>query len=455
VQFDGPIQSAWKQALTQAGVKIFDYLPDFSYVVRMPSDTVSTVSAIEHVRWVGIFQPAFRISKGAMGKLYSQGGMQKAVVELRVNLFPGVDTDAVEDQIRELGGVVQEKHSTKLKTSLKVDIPADRIADLPAIDDVKWIEPLPEWKLFNDVSTDIMKVRTARDASGLYGSGQVVGVADTGLDQGDIAPENLHDDFEDGNGNSRVLKIINRVADDEPGCDYRTGHGTHVAGSVLGNGVMSGSEPSTNSFLADSHAGIAPKAELVFQALEDIYSGYLLGIPNDLNELFAEADNAGAHLHTNSWGASYAGAYTAFSQDVDEYMWNNPDFLILFAAGNEGADLDADGVIDPYSVAAPATAKNCLTVGASEGYRPTDGGLDESWASEWWLERLYPPPPINNDHVSDNDCGMAAFSSRGPTIDGRYKPEIVAPGTNILSTRSGAIESYGPIGWAAPAWPRP
>ena len=31
-------------------------------------------------------------------------------------------------------------------------------------------------------------------------------------------------------------------------------------------------------------------------------------------------------------------------------MWDNPDFLILFSAGNEGADLDADGVIDKYNL---------------------------------------------------------------------------------------------------------
>ncbi len=44
--------------------------------------------------------------------------------------------------------------------------------------------------------------------------------------------------------------------------------------------------------------------------------------------------------------------------------------------------------------------------------------------------------PISNDPISDNPNGVAAFSSRGPTDDGRIKPEIVAPGTNIISTRS-------------------
>jgi subtilisin family serine protease len=44
--------------------------------------------------------------------------------------------------------------------------------------------------------------------------------------------------------------------------------------------------------------------------------------------------------------------------------------------------------------------------------------------------------PIASSMLSETPKGLAAFSSRGPTQDGRLKPEIVAPGTNILSTRS-------------------
>ena len=445
VQFDGPVMPQWKDALKQVGVEIFDYLPDFSFVVRMAAASTATVEAMPHVRWVGIFQPAFRISQKAMATLYSQGSEQDApMTQMRVNLFPGVNLADIETQIRAAGGVVQERFTGTLKTTLKIEIPANRIADLPAIEGVKWVEPMPQWKLSNDVSTDIMNVRTPWNTHGLYGAGQVVGVADTGLDNGSTAPASLHDDFEDGSGGTRVLQIIERVSGDSPSDE--NGHGTHVAGSVLGNGKMSGSDPASNSFPTTAHAGMAPKASLVFQALEHNTNHTLDGIPADLNTLFGEADTAGAHLHTNSWGASVASDYTSFSQDVDEYMWNHPDFLILFSASNDGIDKDADGVIDLYSLGAPATAKNCLTVGASENDRPTGGGYDMPWATGSWAD-LYPAVPISTDHVSNNDRGMAAFSSRGPTLDGRYKPEIVAPGTNILSTRTGAVSTSTTIGW--------
>ncbi|MBW2561410.1 MAG: S8 family serine peptidase, partial [Deltaproteobacteria bacterium] len=155
--------------------------------------------------------------------------------------------------------------------------------------------------------------------------------------------------------------------------------------------------------------------------------------------LFSQADGAGADLHTNSWGTTVNGMYTSSSQDVDEYMWNHRDFLILTSAGNDGIDMDGDGVVDLYSMGSPATAKNILSVGASEGNRPskafTYGGGSNA--------KKYSVDPIFSDLYADDPDGMAAFSSRGPCLDGRYKPDIVAPGTFILSTRSSVASGEG------------
>ena len=58
----------------------------------------------------------------------------------------------------------------------------------------------------------------------------------------------------------------------------------------------------------------------------------------------------------------------------------------------------------------------------------------------------YPTNPVNSDRAADNISGMAAFSSRGPVDDGRLKPDLSAPGTYILSTKSSQTTSTG---WAA------
>jgi len=175
------------------------------------------------------------------------------------------------------------------------------------------------------------------------------------------------------------------------------------------------------------------------------------GLPTDLNELYSQADTAGARIHTNSWGASVNGQYTVDSYNTDIYSWNHKDYTILFAASNDGVDANSDGIIDLDSLGAPGTAKNCITVGATENVRPY-GGINPEHAEDPWDEVQcsgngggaawgncwptdYPANPIKSDLISNHGGGMAAFSSRGPTDDGRTKPDIVAPGTNILSTK--------------------
>jgi subtilisin family serine protease len=174
-------------------------------------------------------------------------------------------------------------------------------------------------------------------------------------------------------------------------------------------------------------------------------------LPEDLNTLFTHAYAAGAYLHTNSWGASADGAYTANASEVDEFLWKHRAMLIFFSAGNDGVDKDQNGIIDPGSISSPGTAKNCLTVGACENQRKHGSapapGYDINW-TDWKSTGQTRWPKLGNaGKVSDNPEGMAAFTSRGPTQDGRIKPAVVAPGTNVLSTRSTAYTSSTPPLW--------
>ncbi|WP_436491837.1 putative Ig domain-containing protein [Actinokineospora sp. HUAS TT18] len=115
---------------------------------------------------------------------------------------------------------------------------------------------------------------------------------------------------------------------------------------------------------------------------------------------------------------------------------------------------------DNDSIGAPATGKNVLTVGASENGKlqsPCDASLTylpqtakeqatfnnrscrdvggqniiPTWG-DWWPDR-YPAEPIKSDSQTGNPQQVTAFSSRGPTDDGRIKPDVVAPGSWILS----------------------
>ena len=239
--------------------------------------------------------------------------------------------------------------------------------------------------------------------------------------------------------------------------DVDSGHGTHTAVSVLGAGDVGG-----------EGQGTAPAAGLLMQTVEDyldfkrrcasIYADgyYLTGIPLDLRVLYQDAYDAGARIHSNSWGSAVAGDYTTDSANTDDFVWDHPDMLITYSAGNEGIDSDpdgdGDGVVDHDSIGSPATAKNVLTVGASENDRNGDYGCyadtgcnggentittyKESWPTD------FPEDPIANDFIAGNAEQMAAFSSRGPTDDGRIKPDVVAPGTWVLSGFSSMHQEY-------------
>ena len=448
VQFTGPVQEAWKERVTKAGGTIFDYIPDFAFVVRMDDAAHTAVTALPEVAWVGPFQPAYKISPDFAGR--------KGMLDLVIQTFPDTALTDLSGQMAPSGARVADASVSEAGGLLRVQADAAQLEALAKIPGVRWIEPFYERVLFNDAARGnaIMGAETAWTTLGLYGQGQIVAVADTGLDTGSLGT--LHQDF-GGNptgcsGTNRVVATYalgrnNNWSDScRSGSVNAGGHGTHVSGSVLGNGCRSGS--TGPSSYANSYAGLAPQAGLVMQSVMDSTCG-LGGLPTDLNTLFSQARSAGARIHTNSWGSAVAGQYTTDSRNTDLFTWNNKDATILFAAGNAGIDANSDGFIDPDSIGAPATAKNTITVGASENNRLTGGYNPGGTCSTWggcWSSR-YPAEPIKSDRLSDNAGGIVAFSSRGPTDDGRIKPDVVAPGSNILSTKSQATYVSG--GWGA------
>ncbi len=424
LQFDGPVMEEWKEACRARGVEFLDYVPDFAFIVRMNGDVREKVEALSSVRWVGDYRPEYRLPEGLKNRRAAKKGGKADYI---VVVFPGADVDGIIGGIKKAGGEVLKRSDSSWKTKLRVKISPDRLDAVAALSGIKWVEEAPVWRYFNNESRRIMDAEASWSTASIFGAGQVVGVADTGLDRGSTST--ILADFKD-----RVLAISNTFNDQTTGADLH-GHGTHVSGSILGNGDLSGANPAAHSYPSTCYAGIAPEASLVFQAL-----GNLTNLPADLNLLFAQAYGGGARIHNNSWGADVAGEYTSDSEDVDEFSWDNKDFLIVFAAGNAGVDSNFDGVIDLYSVGSPATAKNCISVGATENDRPPASSPQPGYPMTygWYWPNDYPAAPISDSYLSDDEDGMAAFSSRGCQLAARWKPEVVAPGTNVVSCRTQA-----------------
>jgi subtilisin family serine protease len=455
VQFTGPITKDMKQKVISAGGELHDYVPNNAFIVRMTAATRKKVEALQIVQSVTIYQPFMRLSQ-RLTNFITTGTrisppkprlpleLEKAPtpsaepepLHLTVTVFKGENLDTVRQELSKAGATVLETATGKRRSRAIVKIPRERALQLAKINAVKWIEEFRMPELHNNVARGIMNVETVWNNHGLRGNNQTVGVSDTGLDTG-INDATMHDDFEGRINNIHSWPVqagygASNTGTDDGADDLDSGHGTHVAGSTLGNGTSSGGV----------FSGVAQAASLVFQAIEqyttfplDPDNYYLTGIPLNLNTLFQEAYDDGVRIHTNSWGGGNPGEYDALSEDVDEFVWDHPDMLILYSAGNDGADADLNNVVDLGSVTSPGTAKNCITVGASENNRPA---INSTWSSRYG-------PIIDTDRVADNANGMAAFSSRGPansdtapTNDDRIKPDLVAPGTMIASTRSQA-----------------
>lgn len=476
----GPPKGEWLETIRALGGTIEGKMPGFALLVGILPSRVPELQAQPWVEGITTYRASMKVSPKLRANVSREFGTTEltsvdlesqgtdANLQVEIAVFPDESTASIAAQIRSSGGMVLSEAPKKLVAIVS----PDTITSLANNQRVQAILPHAFPEFHNDQASQIMGAPTNRIFADLTirGTGQIVGIADSGLDTGNAAT--VHVDFA-----GRVINIVSlpispgfsalvtNPGADDGAQDVNSAHGTHVAGSVLANGAAATTAGSTTV-----PQGTAPEARVFFQAIEQRANWKtaaqltaegipippnwppravgLWGIPDDLNNLFNQTYTGGARIHTNSWGAPRAGIYTVDSREVDEFMWNHRDMLILFSAGNEGQDADANGVIDPDSIGSPGTAKNCVTVGASENNRPAGSTPTPSANINWdeWGGALPRWPQLGSaGHLSDNAGGMAAFSSRGPTDDGRIKPDVVAPGTNILSTRSSAFPGADPL----------
>ena len=425
VLFDGPLQPEWRTSLENAGATLRAYLPDNALLVEAPPESLARLARLAHVAWSGEYRPEHKVQP-LLAALSRQVPDQPVPITLQT--FSPDDVAGLARHLAATGASDIRAAPAKRWGLVRAVLPARAAAELARLPEVQWVEHHEIPRILNDqsMSDDRLNIVPACDDHGLDGAGQIVAIADTGLDTGNT--NTLHPDFA-----GRLLHVFDTGRLTNWSDTYY--HGTHVAGSLLGSGEASSTQ----------YRGAAPAAQLVFQSI--MTAGETLALPDDLNEFYLPPYGLGARIHSDSWGSAVAGEYTADSMTTDEFIWDHPDLLAAYAAGNEGIDQNRDGVVDLASLDAPGSAKNALTVGASESGRvPGTGGYTgRSYGSAWFAD--YPVAPLSSDYISSSPPGepqgMAAYSSRGPTADGRTKPDLVAPGTDIVSVRSRASSATG------------
>jgi serine protease AprX len=423
IQLNGPLLENWRNQLALKGVRLLEYFPRFSYSAKLTANQVADIKNLPFVASVRLYGQqdtgpvALKTAAAPKPPSTSPISGQRRMLIYDLRLHSEQDLQEVLQWLQQRDIVIAGTGKRKIRFYLTED--DQRANEIAALPEVQKIEEYVPPKLHNDMGRVILGI----DSSGgggnpatnidQTGDGQIVGVADTGLDKD-------HPDFQ-----GRIVGVValGRPTDSSD----PQGHGTHVSGSILGDGSASNK----------NIKGTAPSAKLFFQSLLDAEGG-LGGLPVDLNELFEEAYQAGARIHNNSWGAATNSFYTVNSIEVDDFVARRRDMLIVISAGNEGQAANykssQKGYVDWLSIGSPGSCKNALTVGASRSSR-TDYGYSGFSYGEAWPDE-FPDPPIAREKVSGDAESMAAFSSRGPCDDRRIKPDVVAPGTDIVSTKS-------------------
>ena len=379
-----PVTKVAREQVAACGARVVGIIPDRSLLVEADEAALAKLASSATFAGACELAPADKIGVA---------GLTPADDALSVTLVPLADEDvhAVSNAVVALGGQVLVTPSGRVRAR----VPAARLSALAARGDVRWIERYAPAKLLNDVAVNpgLLNVRKAWSAPhGLTGAGQIITVADSGLDTG-----NTNTVMTDFQGRVNLIRTVDGADDRDV-----NGHGTHVAGSIAGDGALSGG----------TIRGVAYGATLnVWQGTQGNY----FYTPDSLDDLFRpDHVNYPSYIFSGSWGYSYGGTYTDLCSEYDDWIWQHPDTLVVLAAGNDYR----------YKVLDPGCAKNTLCVGASESLR-----LGLPYSSH-----------------ADNPAQISYYSSSGLTADGRIKPDLCAPGTYILSTLSTQAASAD-LGW--------
>lgn len=393
VQFRGPITEAARAVIEDQGGVILGYAPDYAFLVSMTGAERSRVAGSSLVQWVGLYQPAFKLSR-----LPEMG--VPGVREMNVLLFPDASTTDASAALTAAGATVKQISENAINKILLIEADTRQAAALAQVGDVQWIEPHFQTQLDNSscqwvVQTNTNGIRRVWDMN-IKGQGQVINITDSGI-------RVTHNQFFDAAvpvptfgdypthrkviGYQRTTPSANIVFGDE---SLNSFHGTHTSCTAAGDDAPNA---------ADARDGMAINAKIYFN---DGGGGPDAGIltPLDLNELYIipYTGNSGgaARISTNSWGNPVTGAYDIHSMTADQFMWSHPDFLLFYSNGNN---------VSVNQVGSPATAKSVVSAGGT------------------------------GNGTSSNT--IYSSTSRGPTDDGRFKPTICAPATLASANGSG------------------
>jgi serine protease AprX len=299
----------------------------------------------------------------------------------------------VEERVIQLGGVVTK--DLHIINAFAAELPAQAVPELARVAGVRWVSldaPVVQAgascsscidtsNLLNAYVRAIGADQLWNEAPYLQGQGVTVAVVDSGIAQ--------HDDLNATTDRRSPSRIVASAGFNSSTGNFKDkyGHGTHVAGIIGGNGALSRS----------AYIGVAPKVNLVnVKVTDDRGAGNTSDVVAGLQWVYDHKNVYNIRVVNLSLNSSVAESYHTSPLDAAlEILWFNR-IVVVVSAGNNATS----GILYP-----PANDPFVITVGATDDQGTADTG----------------------------DDGLASYSAYGTTESGFAKPDLVAPGTNIIS----------------------
>ena len=428
VQFVGPVKDAWLDRVRATGARLVTYQAENSYVVHADGDEVDALAAL-----AGSYPPVRAVAALTVADKLESPEVHTG--RYAVQTVTGAEGADARDEASGAGAAAGRSVAIAGLHTQYLTLSAAEAADLARDPAVVTVEPYGEPRLADERGAQIVAGNLAGfvpsgagyldwlvDDARIPNSGTfnfAIDVTDEGLDGGLTPP--AHSDF-----GSRVSYLNNYSSDTGAGPARDCGgHGTNVASIAAGNNTASG--PLAEDAAGYNYGlGVAPFAQIGASKIFDCGGGTGTFTPATVAS-FAYLEDA--RISNNSWGTGGQAGWGSYSTRAREYDAlvrdarsadpGNQELVEIFAAGNDGEGNPGTGPNEGYgTILSEGTAKNVITVGAAEGVRPF--GLDGCGVS---------------DGGADSARDIVDFSSRGPTDDGRLKPDLVAPGSHMVGAR--------------------
>lgn len=415
VQLVGPVRDEWLADLAAEGLEIVSYIPENAYVVRARGPATAEIALLtgrhDYVQYAGDFHPAYRLSQSLHSALASGAG---GTVDVTVQVVEGPTIDADLSDLRSLAIVAGREHALLGLRDVELTVDRARLAELAAREYVFHIEERTPRARLDEVQGQILAGNL--DGDHVAGPGYLDFLAGKGFNRSQFGSfaVNVVDDAASLTGHPDLPD--DRIAFAHDVTRQGSTQGGH---GFLNANIVAGFNAGTGSPMEDARGfhyglGIAPFARVGATAIFGFGGA-------SVNQWEDDAYADGARISSNSWGftGSQARRYDANSRAYDQIVRDAQigvpgmqQMIVVFAAGNSGPGSG--------TVSSPSTAKNVITVGASENDRPAgaDGcGVGEAGANS------------ANDVIDFSSRGPAGFFFFGE--DGRVKPDLMAPGTHI------------------------